>query len=156
MVTIPLRRAIPALLERAVGRAVIAELETARLAATDPAERARLSEALVARSREHRVMTSQTAFLVLETEWDYQRYCLGRGALGDILVVRSGALQVVDGSSQGGPPWIGCEAPMRDELSATAHAVDDELPAVWKRQTTGALEPDVGQGASATIGWNAT
>ncbi len=47
-------------------------------------------------SVDHRVLSPTTAFLVLETEWDYARYQLDRTALADILTVGPAGLEVVN------------------------------------------------------------
>lgn len=46
-------------------------------------------------SVKHRVLSPFTAMLVLETEWDYQRFGLDRKGLSDILTVGAGGLEVL-------------------------------------------------------------
>lgn len=88
------RAATPALIQRAGARAMISELE-ARLAATaDPAAKAKLRDELSAMSVKHRVLSSETAMLVLESESDYDRYKIPRNALADILVVGPGGVEL--------------------------------------------------------------
>ena len=91
--TLGLVSATPALVERAVAAAEIDALELALTAASDPAAAADLRRDIAQRSLRHRVISSQTSMLVLETEADYARYGLDRHALADILVVGPGGLQ---------------------------------------------------------------
>lgn len=74
------------LVERAVASAEIDELE-ARLAVAKPEAQAAIKQQIVRRSVDYRVVSSQTAMLVLETEDDYARYGIDRKALADVLVV---------------------------------------------------------------------
>jgi hypothetical protein len=46
----------------------------------------------------HRLLTDETGLLVLETEYDYERWCLDRSALADVIAIRDGAIHVVDRS----------------------------------------------------------
>lgn len=78
------------LLERAFARARIAQLERQLEAADGPKERAALKEKIVDVSTKQRVLSSQTALLVLETEADYARFDIDRRALTDVLVVENG------------------------------------------------------------------
>ncbi|MBA3455371.1 MAG: AgmX/PglI C-terminal domain-containing protein, partial [Deltaproteobacteria bacterium] len=85
--TIGLGTATPALVERAVAGAEIEELENTLAATTEPTETKALREDIAMRSVRARVISSQTAMLVLETEADYARYKIERTSLADILVV---------------------------------------------------------------------
>jgi hypothetical protein len=76
----------PALVDRAVAGAEIDELE-ARLATATGADRGKLAKQIGDKSIAARVVSSQTAMLVLETDADYARYNIDRKALADILVV---------------------------------------------------------------------
>ncbi|MBA3460728.1 MAG: hypothetical protein H0T46_12245 [Deltaproteobacteria bacterium] len=76
----------PALVERAAATAEIAELET-KLEAAQGKERKELREQIATKSVAARVISSQTAMLVLETDGDYARYGIDRKSLTDILVV---------------------------------------------------------------------
>ncbi|HVV85938.1 MAG TPA: VIT domain-containing protein [Kofleriaceae bacterium] len=82
------------LLERAAVGAEIARLDGQRAAATDVAARQALAHRIVELSTSHRVMSSLTGFLVLETEADYQRFGIARTALADILVVGKAGVEV--------------------------------------------------------------
>ncbi len=88
--TIGLGLATPALVERAVAGAEIEELENKLEAA--PTDQA-LREDIAARSVKARVISSQTAMLVLERDADYERYKIERTALADILVVGPNGLE---------------------------------------------------------------
>ena len=76
----------PALIERAVAGAEIAQLET-RLESAQGDDAKRLRADIAKRSVMARVISSQTSMLVLESDADYARYQIERTALADILVV---------------------------------------------------------------------
>ncbi|MEZ4449097.1 MAG: AgmX/PglI C-terminal domain-containing protein [Nannocystaceae bacterium] len=77
------------LLERAWVRARIERLqaERSRLPEGDGDMREALKKTIIELSTKHRVLSDFTALLVLETEWDYQRFNIDRNALADILTV---------------------------------------------------------------------
>ncbi len=85
--SVPVRPATPALLERAAARVEIDELEATLAATSDPAARAKLAKQIEARSVASRVVSTQTAMLVLDSDDDYARYGIDRDALADILIV---------------------------------------------------------------------
>ncbi len=85
--TVTPRAASAPLLARAGARAVISELETKLAAETKDDVRTKLRAELSAMSVRHRVLSSETAMLVLESESDYERYQIPRNSLSDILVV---------------------------------------------------------------------
>ncbi len=64
--------------------------------ADDDDVRRALASEVTQLSVDHRVLSPYTAFLVLETERDYQRYRLDRKSLADILTVGPGGLDVVN------------------------------------------------------------
>src|SRR5262249_27204369 len=72
--------------EHAASAAEIAELEARLAAASGDASQALRAE-LAKRSIAARVISTQTALLVLETERDYARYGIDRKALADIIVI---------------------------------------------------------------------
>lgn len=72
--------------------------------ADDPDVRRAMASEVTRLSVEHRVLSPYTAFLVLETEWDYQRYGLDRRALADILTVGAGGLEVANRTPPPPPP----------------------------------------------------
>ena len=76
----------PALVERAVAGAEIDELESKLETATGDAAK-QLKTRISTMSVAARVVSSQTAMLVLESDSDYARYHIDRTALADILVV---------------------------------------------------------------------
>ncbi len=84
---LPLVSASPALVERAIASAEIDELEMQLSSTRDDAAARQLRDDIAKRSVKSRVVSSQTAMLVLERESDYERYQLPRTALADILVV---------------------------------------------------------------------
>jgi tetratricopeptide (TPR) repeat protein len=93
----PIARATPALLERAAARAQIDELE-ARLVATpasDAAAARKLRREIEKQSVAARVVSSQTAMIILESASDYARYGIDRNALTDILVVGDHGLELL-------------------------------------------------------------
>jgi tetratricopeptide (TPR) repeat protein len=86
-ITVKPSRVTGALLARAAAQAEVLRLERDLAKATDPKQKASLRDAIVKRSTTSRVISSLTAFLVLETDADYARYNIPRNALADILVV---------------------------------------------------------------------
>ncbi|MBV1857445.1 MAG: TonB family protein [Nannocystaceae bacterium] len=89
------------LVERAVATARASEL-TALLETTgDPAAVFALREDLLELSLRHRILTSQTALLVLESEGEYRRYGIDRTGLADILTVGPGGIDLL---RRGGGP----------------------------------------------------
>ena len=85
----------PALVQRAAAAAQIARLE-AQLADADAATAGPLKQALVALSVGARLLSSQSAFLVLETEADYARYQIDRANPAPLLAIGGhGGLQAV-------------------------------------------------------------
>ncbi|MCA9553637.1 MAG: VWA domain-containing protein, partial [Myxococcales bacterium] len=85
------------LLERAWVRARIQRLIAQRAAlAGDPDMGAALKNQIIELSTKYRVLSPFTALLVLETEWDYQRYGIARTALADILTVGGQGIEVLN------------------------------------------------------------
>jgi hypothetical protein len=82
------------LLERAVVNAEISRLEAARTSA-DKTQSAKLHDQIVELSTHFRVLCDETALLVLESEADYARFHIDRRALGDILTVGAGRIEVL-------------------------------------------------------------
>ncbi|MEZ4448977.1 MAG: VIT domain-containing protein [Nannocystaceae bacterium] len=86
------------LLERAWVGASIGRL-TAMLgkeAAGDEAKKAEIRKQILDLSTKFRVLSDYTALLVLETEWDYQRFGIDRTALAEIMTVGPDGIAVVD------------------------------------------------------------
>lgn len=87
-VRIPLQAAQAGpLLTRASAVARIARLESLLAEAVEPKSKAKLAEEIVEISSQHRVLSDLTAMLVLESEYDYQRFGIDRKALSNILEV---------------------------------------------------------------------
>jgi tetratricopeptide (TPR) repeat protein len=84
------------LLEREAYRAYLDYL--AEREANEPSEAVRkaLATEQVKISVERRVVIPRTTMLVLETEWDYQRFGLERRALASILTIDAGGIGVMD------------------------------------------------------------
>jgi hypothetical protein len=87
-------RTTGALLSRAAAQAEVARMERDLSRLTDAKAKTAMREAIVKRSVEARVLSSLTAFLVLETEQDYVRFGIPRNALADILVVGANGLEL--------------------------------------------------------------
>jgi tetratricopeptide (TPR) repeat protein len=120
----------PALLQRAWVQARIDRL--LRLRETDFADDADVRQALqreaTGLSVEHRVLSPFTAFLVLETEWDYQRYGLDRRARADILTVGAAGLEVLARSSSPPATTARSAAPKQDAfVDATLGAAEQSF-----------------------------
>ncbi len=82
------------LVTRAAAQAEIARLEAERDRAATPELRAKVRAELVAVSVAQRVLSSETALLVLESDADYARFGIARTALSDILVVGAKGLEL--------------------------------------------------------------
>jgi len=130
-VTTAIFDAEPKLLERAWIKARIDRL--LRLRETDFADDADLRRALqreaTGLSIEHRVLSPFTAFLVLETEFDYQRYGLDRRARADVLTVGAAGLEVLARSAprpspaaRTGPPKADAAADLDTDFGTAAES----------------------------------
>ncbi|MBL8949044.1 MAG: hypothetical protein JNK45_38090 [Myxococcales bacterium] len=121
------------LLQRARAQAKIEQL-TAELAAlgTDgaPAQVDRLRGEIIALSTSQRVLSDETALLVLETEDDYRRFGIERSAMADVMTVGRNGIEVV---ARGGIPVATDKSPEKlaykgkadkdvDTKSSTLHA----------------------------------
>ncbi|MCA9688522.1 MAG: AgmX/PglI C-terminal domain-containing protein, partial [Myxococcales bacterium] len=85
------------LLERAWVGARIKKLGAQMAASGEDADvNEALKNQIITLSTRHRVLSDYTALLVLETEWDYQRFGIDRNALADILTVGADGITVVD------------------------------------------------------------
>lgn len=120
------------LLERAWVQARIERIlhlrETAH--ASDEDLRRALALQVTELSVRHRVLSPFTALLVLETEWDYQRYGLDRRALADILTVGAGGLEVL-ARRRSGPavePQVAPKPGRRDFEVAEDVVAPEEIP----------------------------
>lgn len=80
------------LLERAwVGAKIKSLVERERVDGASP----ELSKEIVALSTQYRVLSPKTSLLVLESDWDYQRFGIDRRALADILVTEGGRISLL-------------------------------------------------------------
>lgn len=84
------------LLEREAYRAYLEYLATREANETSDAVRRALATEQVKISIEQRVVIPRTTMLVLETEWDYQRFGLDRRALAQILTIDAGGIGRLD------------------------------------------------------------
>jgi tetratricopeptide (TPR) repeat protein len=84
------------LLEREAYRAYLEYLGEREAAEPSDAVRRALAAEQVRLSIEQRVVTPRTTMLVLETEWDYQRFNLDRRALAGILTIEAGGIGRLD------------------------------------------------------------
>ncbi|HJQ38405.1 MAG TPA: VIT domain-containing protein, partial [Thermoanaerobaculia bacterium] len=80
------------LLEREAYRAYLEYLAEREANETSEAVRRALATEQVRISVEQRVVIPRTTMLVLESEWDYQRFGLDRRALADILTIEAGGI----------------------------------------------------------------
>ncbi len=93
------RQAEQPLLERAWVKARIERLENLR-AKSDPDLKEALKQQIITLSTRHRVLSTYTALVVLETENDYRRFGIARNALADILTVGPTGLEVMQRKGQ--------------------------------------------------------
>ena len=130
------------LLERAWASARIERLVHLRDAALPGDEdlRKALSLQIVEVSVKHRVLSPLTAMLVLESEWDYQRFGLDQKSLADILTVGPGGLEVLARSRSAVRPDF--DRPGSPAAKAAAAAPMIRRPASPIEDSGGALEPD--------------
>jgi hypothetical protein len=130
------------LLERAWAAARIERLVHLRDAALPGDEdlRRALSLQIVEVSVKHRVLSPLTAMLVLESEWDYQRFGLDQKSLADILTVGPGGLEVLARSRSVLRPDF--DRPAAPAAKAAAAAPMVRRPASPIEDSGGTLEPD--------------
>lgn len=97
------------LLEREAHRAHLDYLAEREANETSESVRRALAAEQVRISVEQRVVIPRTTMLVLETEWDYQRFGLDRRALAEILTIEAGGIGRIDRTQPGWPrvPRIG-------------------------------------------------
>lgn len=96
-VQVPLQTASAApLLTRSAAVARIARLESMRAETKDDKAKAKLAQEIVGLSTSQRVLSDLTALLVLETEYDYERFGIDRNALSDILEIGKNGLVLTE------------------------------------------------------------
>src|SRR5204863_6058915 len=103
------------LLEREGYRAYLDYL--AEREANEPSEAVRnaLATEQVKISIERRVVIPRTTMLVLESEWDYQRFGLDRRALASVLTIDAGGIGVMDRRVAGIPQPVTTIVPIVKE-----------------------------------------
>lgn len=108
------RLAAPAfapLLEREAYRAYLEHLAEREVSEPSEAVKKALATEQVRISIEQRVVIPRTTLLVLENEWDYQRFGLDRRALAAILTVDAGGIGRIDRRGFEPPPPIAVRPP---------------------------------------------
>jgi len=114
--SIPVLDGAAPLVERAVGLARIAKLSADLTEQVDEEAVEQTKAQRLALALKHRVLTDQTALLVLENEGEYRRYGIDRNALADILTIGPTGVQML--RRRAGP--TGQPLPSVDKLLATA------------------------------------
>jgi len=112
------------LLERAWVKANIDRLSANP--GTTPEQKAEVRKQILDLSTKYRVLSDYTALLVLETEWDYQRFGIDRTALAEILTVGPAGITTIDRS----------RLPTKNNLAV----VDARLPEPEEEEDVGLLE----------------
>ncbi len=121
-VQVPTRPAERPLLERAWIGAQISRLtdQRSKYPSTDTKNRDDLRNQIITMSTRHRVLSDFTALLVLESDWDYQRFGIDRNALSDILTVGDNGVTLLRRSAA---------SPLPQQFSTTTEwPTDDSLP----------------------------
>jgi Vault protein inter-alpha-trypsin domain/von Willebrand factor type A domain len=137
------------LVQRAGARALIAELEARIAAEQDATRKQTLRTQLSELSVKHRVLSSETAMLVLETEEDYVRYKIPRSSLADILVVGPRGVEL---SQRKGPVLMAAEEkprpkPSERPVKKSVARGDDGDGLVVEQVTVGAIGSEAGAGS---------
>ncbi|MCY1066616.1 AgmX/PglI C-terminal domain-containing protein [Nannocystis sp. RBIL2] len=142
------------LLERAWVRAQVERLQAQRssLAETDTAARAGLQKTIVELSTKYRVLSDFTALLVLESEWDYQRFNIDRNALADILTVGATGVELYNRKSAPLPtqkpdPGTLVRREEREEFKAPAEPQRDAIPMMARN-----FDPEMAQRQAGILG----
>ena len=128
------------LLERAWVRASISRLDGLVGAADSDAAKADLKRQIVEMSTKFRVLSDYTALLVLETEWDYQRFGISRTALADILTIGPSGITTVDRNAPAAPKPVVNTMPVR-ELEAKRDRPTDDAPMADAKRAEAPAEP---------------
>ncbi|WAS94939.1 VIT domain-containing protein [Nannocystis punicea] len=120
------------LLERAWIRASIDRLSAmmGHEAAGDAKAKEDLKQQIIGLSTRYRVLSDYTALLVLETDWDYQRFGIDRTALAEILTVGPDGVAVVDRTRLPDKPVV--DQPITPEQPVARDGeADDDGPLDW-------------------------
>jgi TonB family protein len=83
------------LVERAVARAQVDELQRRFEQTTEPAQASRLRQQIVELAVDNRLLTQHTALLVLESEAEFQRYGIRRRARAEILGIGETGIELL-------------------------------------------------------------
>lgn len=95
-VVVQLDPAFAPLLQREAYRAYLDHLAEREANESDDGVRRALANEQVRISIEQRIVVPRTTLLVLESEWDYQRFGIDRRALADILTIDAGGITRID------------------------------------------------------------
>ncbi|MEO8703624.1 MAG: VIT domain-containing protein [Kofleriaceae bacterium] len=130
--TVGLAPATPVMIERAVAGAEIEELENTLATLVDDEVKKAMREEIAKRSVHARVISSQTAMLVLESDADYARYKIERSALAEILVVGPAGVETTRRTSYvwgqptpPPPPPEPARSPIDERLLSREEAIED-------------------------------
>ncbi|HEY0133593.1 MAG TPA: VIT domain-containing protein [Nannocystis sp.] len=137
---VPLKNAERPLLERAWVKANIDRLSAAL--DTSDAGKAETRKQILDLSIKYRVLSDYTALLVLETEYDYQRFGIDRSALAEILTVGPSGVTTIDRSRlpNKGPGFAG-EERSEEERSVLDNLFGDDKARVATRSKGAGAEP---------------
>ncbi|PCC71889.1 VIT domain-containing protein [Nannocystis exedens] len=121
------------LLERAWIRASIDRLGAmmGHEAAGDAKAKADLKQQIIGLSTRYRVLSDYTALLVLETDWDYQRFGIDRTALAEILTVGPDGVTVVDRTRLPDKPVVAQPIVPEQPVARDGEADDEGGPLGW-------------------------
>ncbi len=137
------------LLERAWVKASIDRL-TAMMseeAAGDETKKQGLRNQIIELSTKYRVLSDYTALLVLETEWDYQRFGIDRRSLSEIMIVGANGIEVIDRTQL--PGKAGAPTPTINAQIAEDDDVDEEEEASFLDQVFGGDGDELAKGERA-------
>ena len=142
------------LVERALLRAYIGSLEQmwSRLDAHDAqaaGEAAALRKEIVSLSTRFRVLSEQTALLVLETEEDYVRFQIDRKALADILTVGERGIEL---SARSAPVFVAKQGPPLARQKNNDRALHAEIATKLEASSAASAEPATEQAAPSAAG----
>jgi tetratricopeptide (TPR) repeat protein len=122
--------------------------------ANEPSEAVRnaLASEEVKISTEQRVVIPRTTLLVLESEWDYQRFGLDRRALAAILTIGAGGIERLDRHTNTPQPILAGKRPPADFVQAPRSVSENENAPVLREEAK-AVEGGVeGRVAGGVVG----
>lgn len=127
--TLRLDSAYAPLLQREAYRAYLQYLAEREATETTEAVRRALATEQVKVSIEQRVVIPRTTMLVLESEWDYQRFGIDRRTLADILTVDAGGIARIDRTPVLGPrPVVTAPVAVEPQLRQREQKVEGAEP----------------------------